>query len=539
MAESEDAETPGWGDDAVTPGWGDDADLDDWGGEGGDEWGDAIQDAGDVINVQIDEADIEEKGPKYVIHEAKEVLGMIEENVEKLCELIQDEPKENVRLILQYYKWKPNKANESYYGEMDKARIAAGVDVDPKATPPYPTSETDCEICLEEVADSDWLSLPCGHRFCKICWIDTLEQSSRTYDCIKLTCPDDSCKLAITKSRLEAMGVDKIDSRRTEFFLERVRKFTIDNFISCNNTYRYCPGVGCTRITEMLDSSSLAIECKCKKSFCWTCSRDAHQPAPCKVAEAWEEKNAGATNDDMKWIISNSKKCPGCGFYIERSQGCNHMTCRHPNCGAEFCWMCGADWKSHGSETGGYYKCNIYEAKKADASVYDRERKAKLFQEELEKYRFYYERFYNHMSSMKKMLEELPVIEDKMRKLSETLGWSANEASFISDAANTVIKNRHLLAWTYCIGFYVNPEMATFNLFQKWQGDLDHYTDRLHELLEKPIENYIEMEFRTELKTYSKAIAGYQKKLTVGIEEEMVPVAFPTGWKPLSAELEC
>lgn len=539
MAEAADAETPGWGDDAETPGWGDDAELDDWGDEGADGWGEEIQDDGDVFNVQIDEADIQEKGPKYIIHEAKEVLGMIEENVEKLCELIQDEPKENVRLILQYYKWKPNKANESYYGEMDKARIAAGVDVDPEATPPYPTSETDCEICLEEVADSDWLSLPCGHRFCKTCWIDTLEQSSRTYNCIKLTCPDDSCKLAITKSRLEAMGVDKIDPRRTELFLERVRKFTIDNFISCNNTYRYCPGVGCTRIVEMLDSSSLSIECKCKKSFCWKCSRDAHHPAPCKVAEAWEEKNAGATDDDMKWIISNSKKCPGCGFYIERNQGCNHMTCRHPNCGHEFCWMCGADWKTHGSETGGYYKCNIYEAKKADASIYDRERKAKLFQEELKKYRFYYERYYNHISSMKKMLEELPVIEEKMRQLSETLGWSANEASFISDAANTVMKNRHLLAWTYCIGFYVNPEMATFNLFQKWQGDLDHYTDRLHELLEKPLENYIEMEFRTELKTYSKAIAGYQKKLTVGIEEQIVPEAFPKGWKPTSVELDC
>merc|ERR1712187_861963 len=73
----------------------------------------------------------------------------------------------------------------------------------------------------------------------------------------------------------------------------------------------------------------------------------------------------------LKWIISNSKKCPGCGFYIERNQGCNHMTCRHPNCGYEFCWMCGADWKTHGSGTGGYYKCNIYESKKADSSVYD------------------------------------------------------------------------------------------------------------------------------------------------------------------------
>jgi len=540
----EDAETPGWGDDdgaANTPGWGEEEGDDGWGADavGGDvdDWGEEQDMFSAITDVDIEEE--EDKGPKFAVHESAEVEDMINNNVDQLANLIQDEPKENVKLILQYYKWKPEKANERYYGEMAKARIEAGVDVDPNANEKYDTEESDCEICMEKIEPSDWLSLECGHRFCKTCWIDTLEQAARTRDCIKLTCPDDTCRLAITSGRMDALGLSAIDARKTEFFCKRVQKFTIDNFIACNNMYRYCPGVNCTRIIEMIDSTSLSIECKCGKSFCWKCSQDAHHPAPCKVSEAWEKKNAGATDDDMKWIISNSKKCPGCGYYIERNQGCNHMTCRHPNCGHEFCWMCGADWKTHGSQTGGYYKCNIYEAKKADSSIYDRERKAKLFQEELKKYRFYYERYYNHISSMKKMKEEIPVIEEKMRNLSETLGWSANEAAFIRDAATTVTKNRHLLAWTYAIGFYVDPEMPTFNLFQKWQGDLDHYTDRLHELLEKPMENYIEMEFRTELKTYAKAIAGYQKKLTVGIEEQIVPAAFPKGWKPVEITLDC
>jgi len=523
MAEAEDAETPGWGDDD-----------DDWGDEEQVGWGDdeEFPEEFDAADVEIEHDENLNSGPKFLIHEASEVREMIENEVNELCEMLPDEPRDNVRLILQHYKWKPSKANELYYGEMESARIEAGVDVDPESNDPYDTSETDCEICLNEIDDSDWLALECGHRFCKNCWIDTLEQSARTFDCINLSCPDETCKLAITKPRMDKLGLKKIDPRKTEFFCQRVSKFTIDNFISCNNTYRYCPGVGCTRIVEMIDSSSLSIECKCGNTFCWKCSQAAHHPAPCKVSEAWEQKNAGASDDDMKWIISNSKKCPGCGFYIERNQGCNHMTCRHPNCGHEFCWMCGADWKTHGSSTGGYYKCNIYEAKKADASIYDREAKAKLFQEELKKYQFYYERYYNHMSSMKKMSEELPKIETKMRDLSAQLDWSANESAFIREAAKTVIRNRHLLAWTYAIGFYVDPEMPTFHLFQKWQGDLDHYTDRLHELLEKPLEEYLLIEFRTQLKTYAKSIAGYQKKLTKGIETTIIPDAFPSGWAP-------
>ena len=31
------------------------------------------------------------------------------------------------------------------------------------------------------------------------------------------------------------------------------------------------------------------------------------------------------------------KKCPSCSVLIEKTEGCNHMTCR---CGAHICWIC-------------------------------------------------------------------------------------------------------------------------------------------------------------------------------------------------------
>lgn len=36
------------------------------------------------------------------------------------------------------------------------------------------------------------------------------------------------------------------------------------------------------------------------------------------------------------------RKCPKCVHWIEKSSGCNHMTCK---CGYEFCYSCG---KSYG-----------------------------------------------------------------------------------------------------------------------------------------------------------------------------------------------
>ena len=32
------------------------------------------------------------------------------------------------------------------------------------------------------------------------------------------------------------------------------------------------------------------------------------------------------------------KQCPKCKFWVERSRGCSHMTCR---CGEKFCYKCG------------------------------------------------------------------------------------------------------------------------------------------------------------------------------------------------------
>jgi len=64
----------------------------------------------------------------------------------------------------------------------------------------------------------------------------------------------------------------------------------------------------------------------------------------------------------MIWIYNNTKNCPKCKNPIEKNQGCNHMTCRPPGgCKFEFCWVCLGDWKTHGDETGGYYKCNIFD----------------------------------------------------------------------------------------------------------------------------------------------------------------------------------
>ena len=59
------------------------------------------------------------------------------------------------------------------------------------------------------------------------------------------------------------------------------------------------------------------------------------------------------------------------------------------------------EWKEHGSATGGYYKCNLYEEKKKDKTFNKAETDRENAKSELQRYMWYYERYANHEKSMK------------------------------------------------------------------------------------------------------------------------------------------
>jgi hypothetical protein len=44
------------------------------------------------------------------------------------------------------------------------------------------------------------------------------------------------------------------------------------------------------------------------------------------------------------WAAANTKQCHHCLQLVERSAGCNHMSC---TCGNEFCYECGVNWEGY------------------------------------------------------------------------------------------------------------------------------------------------------------------------------------------------
>ncbi len=104
----------------------------------------------------------------------------------------------------------------------------------------------------------------------------------------------------------------------------------------------------------------------------------------------WRERNQ-SDQDSLKLIQATSKPCAHCHMPTERNEGCNHMTCRKEvgGCGKEWCWMCRGDWKTHGSNTGGFFSCNKYD--KSDAKKLDDQ--AGSLKAEAEKFQHFSDRY--------------------------------------------------------------------------------------------------------------------------------------------------
>ena len=107
------------------------------------------------------------------------------------------------------------------------------------------------------------------------------------------------------------------------------------------------------------------------------------------------------------------------------------MTCR--NCKCEFCWLCLGLWSTHGSSTGGYFACNIYERLKGtDEGIRDREAKQQDAAAEMQRYQLFFERFTNHAKSRKICIDDREKLAEKVSLLTEVMKYPPRELDFFN-----------------------------------------------------------------------------------------------------------
>ncbi|KAF1841757.1 uncharacterized protein K460DRAFT_255016, partial [Cucurbitaria berberidis CBS 394.84] len=194
-----------------------------------------------------------------------------------------------------------------------------------------PKETKDCIICTDTRSLSRFPSRPpstqCAHEVdvCRRClkkWIQS-ESATKIWD--EINCPVCSMRLQ-HKDMREFASHDVF--RRTRATLEAIPGF------------RWCITKGCQ--SGQVQAPSIAkFRCvACKKIHCVEHNVAWHTGETCKEYDYRTNKKLKRAEEaaSKQLILETTKKCPGCKKTIEKSYGCDHMTCSR--CKHEFCWQC-------------------------------------------------------------------------------------------------------------------------------------------------------------------------------------------------------
>lgn len=375
-----------------------------------------------------------------------------------------------------------------------------------------------CEICYGEMRAWELGKhggTSCHHQFCATCWESYLTLKIQEGGAHHILCPAVHCNILV--------DVDFIEKMVSPEIARKYLQFDIQAFVERNKTIKWCPLPGCGRAVKFPEAeletqpfyfpntkpppkTSHAVDCGNGHFFCWECLGEAHSPSGCEQWVEWQSKvaeikpeelriSSGETEDaaNFLWLVTNSKPCPNCKSPIQKNEGCNHMKCS--KCKFDFCWVCLESWKKHSSATGGYFRCNRFDAQsKADEKlgVLMSEATVRNHQmQELNRFIHYYTRFKNHQNSLKMEEPLLKTARDKMEVLATSLpsqeqqGQAAVEKGtrFVEEGVKELLKARRVLCGSYVYGYYLEDNGYNKTIFEYMQNELEEVTEKLSEMV--------------------------------------------------------
>ncbi|XP_076938014.1 E3 ubiquitin-protein ligase RSL1-like [Bidens hawaiensis] len=204
--------------------------------------------------------------------------------------------------------------------------------------PPQPPQNI-CAICMDTKPQPEMFqnTKDCTHDFCTDC-IRAYIAAKIKENITAVKCPDPTCDRVI--------GPQDCGTIVPKEVLERWEDILCESLIMSSEKF-YCPFKDCSAM--MVDDGGVVVtvsECpSCNRLFCAQCKVVWHCGMSCEEFELWKKGELGG-DDNMLINLAKDKKwmrCSNCKFFVERVDGCLHMSCR---CGHEFCYGCGEAYVS-------------------------------------------------------------------------------------------------------------------------------------------------------------------------------------------------
>lgn len=209
-----------------------------------------------------------------------------------------------------------------------------------QSSKPKPPRRSMCPICFDRRPKTEFFRGGCGHSHCNNC-VSKYVAINIQENIVPVKCPEPGCGSALdprTCCEIVPQHVlDRWEVKHYETQIPEEQKF-------------YCPFKDCSAL--MVDDGGEKVtsaECpSCRRLFCAQCEVAWHAGVDCsefrrrgkgqEETERRGEKQVKKLAKAEKW-----RRCPGCKFYVEKSEGCLHISCR---CGCEFCYSCGSTWSN-------------------------------------------------------------------------------------------------------------------------------------------------------------------------------------------------
>jgi len=236
----------------------------------------------------------------------------------------------------------------------------------------FSQSSYNCQICLTSIKGARCFLLSCSHVFCRACLEDFWKLCITEGDVGRVGCPDPKC----VKEGREA-NEEEVRRVVTEEEVRRWKWLRQKRMLERDPGMVHCPMSVCQRpvpkpehIEEESGWERLRTCPQCNYSFCVYCKRTWHGPltdCPLTATEQFVQEYIALPEDSAErvlierrygkanvrrlvarykeeqanraWLEESSTPCPSCRVRVEKSHGCNHMTCA--KCQQHFCYRCG------------------------------------------------------------------------------------------------------------------------------------------------------------------------------------------------------
>ena len=437
-------------------------------------------------------------------------------------------PEDEAELILINYNWNIDILMNEYFDKMKEIQINCGIrqskDSIKKVYEYFKkngVNEGLCPICCCEIEKDDEVFLNCEHKFCTDCFYNYLkEKTNDQLTILNTPCPLKGCNYVVTSS------VFKKCFKNDKSAMEIYTKCLLRNFTESNCDIKKCPNPKCDIYILLPGHGMVEIKCLCGSVFCFKCLEESHRPCDCFMAEKWK-KIMKTDDQDAKWIKLNTKQCPNCHKFIEKNQGCNHMTCRKTagGCGYEFCWICLGKWSEHND----FYKCSKVAKEKMQLDDSQREET----KNELEKFIYYSDNYNMQVNNQKYAAQLNYKIQEKKTRLLKEKSIPLQDLKFLDEAVDTVIDCHRILKNTYTFGYFIKKNSQKKAVFEMNQILLNGQSDSLHELLELDsltkildIESFNEfnkefMKYKGHVNSLIGSISKYRKNVLDEFENDL------------------